>query len=175
MVFERLHVYGVQLVLLLLLTSSWLSTFRLLIDDLLFAGKGGLAFGGPPACGGFTVCQGPNLLSYIAATAWITLSWIGYGLLTRNDTTSLLRQVLHHGSLAIGVGFGLYGIGRGVELLLRAWLGVPASLSDVAGFSASYDFVSPSLERVSAWPYTRDEPRACSCKEGRGPTHPLLV
>jgi hypothetical protein len=143
MIFQRLHVYGVQLILLLLLTSSWLSTVRLLIDDLLFAGQGGLATGGPPACGGFTACQGPNLLSYVAATLWITLFWIGYGLLARNDTPSLLRQVLHYASLAFGVGIGLYGIERGVELLLRAWLGIPASLSDVVGFSASYDFVSP--------------------------------
>ena len=38
MIFQRLHVYGVQLILLLPLTSSWFSTVRLLIDDLLFAG-----------------------------------------------------------------------------------------------------------------------------------------
>lgn len=143
MVFQRLHIYGVQLILLLLLTSNWLYTVRLLIDDLLFAGQGGLAPGGPQACGGFTACQGPNLLSYVAATLWITLFWIGYGLLARNDTPSLLRQVLHYGSLAIGVGFGLYGIERGVELVLRTWLGVPAGLSDVVGPSASYDFASP--------------------------------
>ncbi|HVB23333.1 MAG TPA: hypothetical protein VNG51_15440 [Ktedonobacteraceae bacterium] len=142
MVFQRLHMYGVQLILLLLLISNWISTVRLLIDDLLFAGQGGLAVGGPPACGGFTACAGPNLLSYVAATLWITLCWIGYGVLARNDSPSLLRQVLHYGSLAIGVGIGLYGIERAVELLLRALFGIPASLSDVVGFGASYDFVS---------------------------------
>src|SRR6185312_15623006 len=98
--------------------------------------------GGPAACGGFTTCPGPNLLSYVASTLWMTLFWIGYGVLARHDTHSLLRQVLHYGSLAIGVGFALFGIERAIELLLRTLLGTPVGLSDVVGVSASYDFAS---------------------------------
>ncbi len=141
--FQRLHLYGVQLILLLLLTSSWLSTVKLLTDNLLFGGQGSLSVGGPSPCGGFTVCQGPNLLSFVAGTFWIVLFWVGYGFLARNDTSSILRQIVHYGSVAYGVGFVLYGIERGIELLLRRLLGVPTALSDVVGLSASYDFVSP--------------------------------
>ena len=141
--FQRLNLYGVQLILLVEFTFSWLSTVRLLIDNLLFAGQGSLSAGGPAACGGFTVCQGPNLLSVVASTLWVALFWIGYGLLARNDTPSLLRQIAHYGSVAYGIGFGLYGIERGIELLLRWLLGNPAALGDVVGPSATYDFVSP--------------------------------
>jgi len=141
--FQRLNLYGVQLILLVEFTFSWLSTVRLLIDNLLFAGQGSLSAGGPAACGGFTVCQGPNLLSVVVSTLWVVLFWIGYGLLTRNDTPSLLRQILHYGSVAYGIGFGLYGIERGIELLLRLLLGNPSALGDVIGPAASYDFVSP--------------------------------
>ena len=141
--FQRLNLYGVQLILLVEFTFSWLSTVRLLIDNLLFAGQGSLSVGGPAACGGFTTCQGPNLLSVVVSTLWVALFWIGYGLLARNDTPSLLRQILHYGSIAYGVGFGLYGIERGIELLLRLILGHPAALGDVIGPAATYDFVSP--------------------------------
>lgn len=141
--FQRLNLYGVQLILLIEFTFVWLSTVRLLIDDLLFAGQGSLSVNGTAACGGFTVCQGPNLLSVVASTLWVALFWIGYGRLARNDTPSLLRQILHYGSIAYGLGFGLYGIERGIELLLRLIMGNPAALGDVIGPAANYDFVSP--------------------------------
>lgn len=153
--FQRLNLYGVQLILLIEFSLSWLSTVRLLIDNLLFAGQGSLSVGGPAACDGFTACQGPNLLSVVASTLWVALFWIGYGLLARNDTPSLLRQILHYGSVATGVGLGLYGIERGIELLLRLILGNPVALGDVISPAASYDFVSPlSLGLVVVGVYT---------------------
>jgi hypothetical protein len=61
--------------------------------------------------------------------------------LSRKDTYSLLRQIIHFLSFAYGMGYVLYGVERGIELILRALLGVPASLTDITGPSATYDFV----------------------------------
>jgi len=135
-VFQRLHFYGVQLVLLLILSFNWLTTVNQLLDSIVFGGKGYQA-----SCGGFANCQGPNLLGPTLSTLWILLFWIGYGFLSRKDTYSLLRQIIHFLSFAYGMGFVLYGVERGIELILRALLGVPASLTDITGPSATYNFV----------------------------------
>jgi Domain of unknown function (DUF5671) len=135
-VFQRLHLYGVQLVLLLMLAFSWLVTINQLLDSIVFGGKGYQA-----SCGGITDCPGPNLLGATLSTLWLLLFWIGYGLLSRKDTYSLLRQIIHFLSFAYGVGYLLYGVERGIELILRALLGVAAPLTDITGPSATYDFV----------------------------------
>lgn len=143
--FEHLHLYGAQLLLLLLLALSWMGTAHQLVDALVSGGQGMISVGGPLPCGGFTVCQGSNLLSLTAALLWIALFWIGYGLLAREDAPSLFRQILHYASLAAGFGLILYGCERGIELLMRALFGVPVSLLDVVSPSGSYDFASPLL------------------------------
>jgi len=78
------------------------------------------------------------------STLWVLLFWVGYGFLSRKDTNSLLRQILHFFSFAYGVGYLLFGIERGLELALRALLGSPASLAEITGPSAEYAFV-PSI------------------------------
>ena len=143
--FEHLHLYGTQLLLLLLLSFSWMGTVHQLVDALVSGGQGMISVGGPAPCGGFTACQGSNLLSLTAALLWIALFWIGYGLLAREDAPSLFRQILHYASLAAGFGLILYGCERGIELLMRALFGVPVSLLDVVSPAGSYDFVSPLL------------------------------
>ena len=138
-VFQHLQVYGVQLVLLFILTSYWLPTTNQLLDAAVFAGKGYQGF-----CGGPAGCQGPNLLGSTLSTLWVRLFWVGYGFFSRKDSYSLLRQILHFFSFAFGVGYLLYGIERGLELALRALLGSPAPLTDITGPSAEYAFV-PSI------------------------------
>ena len=138
-VFQRLQVYGVQLVLLFILTSYWLPTTNLLLDALVFAGKGYQSFCGSPAN-----CPAPNLLGPTLSTLWVLLFWVGYGLFSRKDSYSLLRQILHFFSFAFGAGYLLYGIERALELALRALLGSPAPLTDITGPGAEYAFV-PSI------------------------------
>ncbi len=138
-VFQRLQVYGVQLVLLFILTSYWLLTTNQLLDALVFAGKGYQSFCGSPAN-----CPAPNLLGPTLSTLWVLLFWIGYGLFSRKDNYSLLRQILHFFSFAFGAGYLLYGIERALELALRALLGSPAPLTDITGPGAEYAFV-PSI------------------------------
>ena len=135
MAFQRLHLYGVQLILLIMLTFSWISTVNQLVDAFVF---GGQATGYTP-CGGFTSCAGPNLLSSTASTLWIVLFWIGYGYFARYDTLSLLRRILHFVSFGFGVGLVLYGIRQGIELGLLAAFGVSVPASEIIG---TYDFIS---------------------------------
>ena len=135
MAFQRLHLYGVQLILLIILTIFWISTARQLLDAFVFGGQAT----GTPLCGGFTGCQGPNLLSSVTATLFVVLFWIGYGYFVRNDTSSLLRRILHYASFAYGVGLVLYGIWQAITLGLLTLFGVTVHASEVVG---SYDFAS---------------------------------
>ena len=138
-IFQRLHLYATQLILLFILTSNWLGTVGLLVDDLFFGGRGV----GTPVCGGFTVCQGPNLLSAVVSTAWIILFWLGYSFLSRRDTASLLRKVLHLFSFGYGLVAVLVGIYRGVELILLPLFKVAVEQKEISGPFAEYDVLSP--------------------------------
>jgi hypothetical protein len=135
MAFQRLHLYGVQLILLIILAFFWISTARQLLDAFVFGGQAT----GTPLCGGFTGCQGPNLLSSVTATLLVVLFWIGYGYFARNDTSSMLRRILHYTSFAYGVGLVLYGIWQAITLGLLTLFGVTVHASEVVG---SYDFTS---------------------------------
>ncbi|MFL5625644.1 MAG: hypothetical protein ACJ788_08620 [Ktedonobacteraceae bacterium] len=140
-IFQRLHLYGVQLILLFILTASWLGTIGQLFDSLFFGGRGTHT----TPCGGFTTCpgSGPNLLSLTLSTLTIVLFWLGYSYLSRNDTSSMIRRVLHLISLGYGVIFIIIGIYRGLELVLLALFKAPAGLSDFSGPFAEYDVLSP--------------------------------
>jgi len=135
MTFQRLHVYGVQLILLIALTFSWNNTAFQIEDAFIFNGQVTSTI----ACGGFTGCPGPNLLSLVLSTLWIVMFWIGYGFFTRNDSTSLLRSILHFASFAYGVGLVLYGISRAVEFGILTLFHVTLSASQ---FLNSYNFVA---------------------------------
>lgn len=130
LVFQRLHLYGVQLIMLTLLTFAWQAAGRLALDT--------LQFGGQVTCGGGQ-CSTPPLISSIGAVVWIALCWIGYGYLARNDNKSLLRRILHYISFAYGVGWILYGIYRGLELGLLMGFGVSVQTVDILN---TYNFVA---------------------------------
>ncbi len=127
MAFQRLHLYGVQLILLIILTFSWINMVFLLVDAFVFGGQAR----GITSCGGFSGCQGPNLLSIVASTLFIMLFWVGYGYFTRNDSASLLRRILHFASFAFGVGLLLYGISQAIELGFLALFGVTLPASEI--------------------------------------------
>src|SRR5260370_18120517 len=63
MAFQRLHLYGVQLILLIILTFFWLLTAGQLLDAFVFGARAS----GVTLCGGFTACQGPNFFTSVAA------------------------------------------------------------------------------------------------------------
>lgn len=138
-IFQRLHFYGTQLLLLFILTTLWLSSIGLLVDDVIFHGHGV----GLPVCGGFTVCPGPNLLSQLVGTFLIVAFWLGYSWLSRHDTTSFIRKVLHFFSFGYGFVALLIGIYRGVSLMLLAILHAHIDPRSISGPFAQYDIVSP--------------------------------
>ena len=139
-VFQRIHLYGVQLILLFILATNWQSSVGQLVDALFFGGRGS----GTRTCIGFTLCQqGPNLLSLAASTLFIVLFWLWYGYLSRNDTASLFRRVFHFISYGFGLIFILTGIYRIFTLLLLTILKVSIAPDQISGPFAQYDIVSP--------------------------------
>lgn len=146
LVFQRLHFSGVQLILLLMLTSAWLRALRPAIDALVFKSQGAISQGFPAVCGGLTVCaNGPNLLSLAGVALWITCFWLGSGLLARGESLSRWYQVTHLAGLAWGLGYTFFGLERGIELLLLFLRGVSLPIYEITGPGASYDFASPLL------------------------------
>ncbi|HEY6284957.1 MAG TPA: hypothetical protein VIX20_04800, partial [Ktedonobacteraceae bacterium] len=135
MTFQRLHLYGVQLILLIALTFSLINTVFQLLDAFVFNGQAT----GTIVCGGFTGCPGPNLLSLVVSTLWIVVFWIGYGFFTRDDGVSLLRSILHFASFAYGVGLVLFGISRAIELGILALFSVSLSANEILN---NYNFVA---------------------------------
>jgi hypothetical protein len=135
MTFQRLHLYGVQLILLIVLTFSWINTVFQLLDAFVFKGQAT----GTIVCGGFTGCTSQNLLSLVASTLWIVVFWIGYGFFTRDDGASLLRSILHFASFAYGVGLVLYGISRAIELGILALFSISLSASEILN---TYNFIA---------------------------------
>ncbi|MEO8972911.1 MAG: DUF5671 domain-containing protein [Ktedonobacteraceae bacterium] len=139
-VFQRIHLYGTQLILLFILSTNWIPNVGQLVDSLFYGGKGS----GTPTCVGFTVCpQGPNLLSLAASTLFIALFWLWYGYLSRNDTASLFRRVFHFIGYGFGFIFVLTGVYRIFTLLLLIVLKVPLTPGEISGSGAQYDIISP--------------------------------
>jgi hypothetical protein len=135
MTFQRIHFYGVQLILLIVLTFSWINTAFQLGDAFIFNGQ----VAGTVACGGFTGCPSINMLALVLSALWLVVFWIVYGLFTRNDSASLLRSILHFASFAFGMGLILYGISRAIEFGILTLFNVTLSASNILN---NYNFVS---------------------------------
>jgi hypothetical protein len=139
--FQRLHLYGVQLVLLITFTFAWLMAVKSLVDGLVFGGKGMLEWCQSGGFGGS--CSSPNLIGLAATLLWFVVFWLGYGWVVRDDKSTILRFILHFVSFAYGVGFVLYGIYNGIVLIVLSLAHEAAALKDIVGPNAAYDFVSP--------------------------------
>lgn len=134
--FQRLHLYGVQFILLNILVFTWISAFSLLVNIVAFNGQ---AYGGGVPCVGFVPCSnGPNLFSTLASALWMVLFWLGYGWLARHDRPSLFRRIMLALSFAYGVGLLLNGVYFALALLFRNAFGAAPSAADTL---SSYNFV----------------------------------
>ena len=140
LVFQRIHLYGVQLLLLFILAANWLSSVGQLVDALFYGGKGSST----TTCFGFMLCStGPNLLSLAASTLFIVLFWLWYGYISRNDTASLFRRIFHFVSYGFGFIYILIGVYRIFTLLLLTVLKVSITPGQLSGPYAQYDIISP--------------------------------
>src|SRR5579883_2086719 len=136
LVFQRLHFFGVQLSLLSLMAGSILSALRPLVDGLFFGGQG--------ACSDY-YCPSYNLFGLAVEMLWFIACWLVYGLVTSQDSSRIVRMLLHGASLAFGISYVLYGVYLALELILLPLLKLPVAPKDVVGLNASYDFFSPLL------------------------------
>lgn len=134
--FQRLHFYGVQIILLLFLSSAWFVWIRPLIDGVIFSGNGCRSSSG-------AYCPNYNLFYLVIGILWFVVFWMGYGWLIKNDHSRVLRLILHGVSFAYGIGLVLAGICIGVQLILLPLFKLTASLADIVGTYPRYDFVSP--------------------------------
>lgn len=149
-VFERLHIFGAPLVLLLVTALTyWPNAAQASLTGLLIRANVYNPLD-PNACSFeqsgpiYGPCSLPNAGFLWLATLVPAIAIALYAVMARNDLRSIIRMVAHIGSLALGVGMLVYGVERGIELLLRGAFGLPAGWSDVAHpWTASYAFVAP--------------------------------
>ncbi|HEY1390837.1 MAG TPA: DUF5671 domain-containing protein [Ktedonobacterales bacterium] len=148
--FQRLHLYGAPLGILLLgLAGAWDSAMKATLDAVLVAANLYNPLD-PRACALYSkgpiegVCSLPNA-GPLWLAALVPLGAIAYyALQARMDSRSLLRLVAHLGSFGVGIAFALVGMDRALELGLRALYGIPVRWSEVAHpWDAPYNFVSP--------------------------------
>ncbi|HEU5381909.1 MAG TPA: hypothetical protein VFV38_41345 [Ktedonobacteraceae bacterium] len=136
LIFQRLHLFGTQAILLFFFTGAFLNNFRFLIKELFFSNTN--------LCVD-SYCPTYNSGGLALTLFWFAICWLAYGLATSRDTSRNVRMVMHGASLAFGTGYGLFGVFTGLDLLLSPLFKISVQLRDVLGFSAPYDFFSPLL------------------------------
>src|SRR6266700_3161088 len=141
--FQRLHFYGVQLLLLVYLTFACFYMIKPLVDGVIFSGNVALE---QCRSDGGSNCSSGNVVFMVLTLLWFVAFWIGYGWLVKKDNARMLRLILHGASFAYGVGFVLAGIVIGVQLIISPLFKLTVSLKDVLGsYSSQYDFISPLI------------------------------
>lgn len=157
-VFQRLHLFGIPLILVIVTTLSfWNTAMRTTVASVLIGVKAYNPLD-PNACRSIQLgpiegpCSLPNpWILWLAALVPIA-AIVLYSLAARNDFHSLIRTIAHIASICVGVAALLFGLVRGVELLLRGIFGsifggkfgTTIGWSDIAHpWNASYDFISP--------------------------------
>ena len=89
LMFQCLHFYGVQVILLITLSYTWLTQFRPLIDELIFGDHEAL-----DVCHNNGGCTTYHILYLIVSILWLIAFWVGYGWLTRKDSSRILTLYL---------------------------------------------------------------------------------
>lgn len=155
-VLQRLHLYGIQMIVLIFfLISTWITALSQSLLAIFVAT--GLVH---PDCGtypplstepvyvpcfvnGIGTVDTPYLGYLWGAVVWVTFAWLAYAFLSRNDDAhSRLRRVIHFIGLAIGIGVLIYAVERAAELVARWALNLGVTATDLLG---QYNFISPAL------------------------------
>lgn len=153
-VLQRLHLYGLQTILVLTATGTWataagnsISAFFVSVGSLPSPCASVPPGGSPVNPGGpalpVPVCDYPGYL----AGNWLNMLFVVallllYIWLARDDLRSVLRQVTHGIGFVVGLGTIVYGLVLAVEYGLRGALGVAPFTPDT--FTSGHDFV-PAL------------------------------
>lgn len=130
LVFQRLHFFGVQGILLSFVITVFFTDLTLLVDLLFFKES----FCGQVDCAFYNVWGlGLTLLWFIAC-------WLVYGLVTRTDLSRTARLVLHGASLALGVGYGIYSAFLVIQLAIKPLFHLAQDIDYIR-----YTFLAPLL------------------------------
>ncbi|GCE09423.1 hypothetical protein [Dictyobacter aurantiacus] len=138
-VFQRIHLFGVQLVLLLIVIIFFIlqPTIRYVIDTVFFHGA--------VQCEGSSSCQPANPFWLMLTLLWIVGSWLFYSWTASQDRSLATRLIFHGLGLACGMAFLLRGCSLAIVALLRLGYGDPLPLDAVLSSQGSSDFISPLL------------------------------
>ncbi|MEO9029611.1 MAG: DUF5671 domain-containing protein [Ktedonobacteraceae bacterium] len=130
LVFQRLHFFGTQMILLFFVATAFLSELPLLVNLLFFRSS---------LCGS-SDCSSYNLLGLGLTPLWFTACWLVYGLVTHTDTSRTVRIVLHGASLAFGIGYVLSGVFSVLQQFLQPLFHIAPD-----NVFARYTFIAPLL------------------------------
>jgi hypothetical protein len=139
--FQRLHFYGVQLLLLIFLIFPWMNDFRPLVDGVILGGRGLHELCN--ASNAYGYCPSFNLFALFMTLLWFVGCWLAYGWLARNDMSAQLGLILRFVSFAAGIGFLIAGLYHAVTLLLYPLFHLALTWRAVSGPDAAHDFFSP--------------------------------
>ncbi len=142
MVLQRLHLYGVQVLILLASIGYWLSAIDSTVKAILT----------PNTCEDITGTPSCNLAGLLLgqwlAVLWAAAAWGLYTWLARGDTRSVLRKVAQYAGFIAGLISVIVGVERAAELGLRSAFGVgtmPADLGVRGALAGDFDFFAPLL------------------------------
>jgi Domain of unknown function (DUF5671) len=119
-VLQRLHLYGVQAVILVSALFTWTHTLHETVR--LIFGYG----------------ASPQLVGGWLSIAWTAVAWGVYTWLARGDTLSVLRQVAHFFGFMVGLVATIYGTEQAAELLFRGLL--HATTNVLGDLTTTFDF-----------------------------------
>lgn len=137
LVFQRIHIFGVQFILLVTVAVFFVlvPAIREVIDTFFF--------GGVAQCGTGSSCTPANPLWLLISLLWVAGSWIFYSWTACQDRSLATRLIFHGLGLASGVAFLLRGCFLGIVVLLHLGYRDPIQLSQILGYQGTYDFFSP--------------------------------
>ena len=129
--FQRVHLYGAQLIIVFIATPFWLQAVQSSVLALLAA----MGQFDPCAyysyyyvdanCSPQAYYNGRQIIAQWAAALFVAACWLAYTAYTRGDRFSKLRQVTHLLAFGFGLSFVLRGAQGIFEAMLRAALGHP--------------------------------------------------
>ncbi|WP_376796962.1 hypothetical protein [Thermogemmatispora sp.] len=126
--FQRLHVYGVQAILLFPLFGTAIYALFLLQAAWLGSESAQVA----SACLSLSPCgEQPGLGAYLTEALWFLIAWCAYAYLNRHDAGSLLRRLLYAASLAYALFLVVEEVAALVDLLLRFLAGLSIGTDDL--------------------------------------------
>jgi hypothetical protein len=144
--FQRLHLYGVQLTVLIASIGTWISavdeSVRVVLANLNLIADPCYITRAPEPADQFVCQYASDLTGLWLAVLWTVALWVVYFWLVRGDTRSLLRVVAQFGGFLVGLVSILVGVERAVELGLRAAFGLETNLA--IALAQFYDFI-PAL------------------------------